>query len=146
MTGHSGGHGHAGIDDGLQLGRSFKAAETPREVEPERILHSVLGPENPLGDVAEEPGKVASPSMSSRSKPASPMASSAASKVRSRSLLYSRRPTADCPIPEMMHRCSKLVRHCAPKDGGALGSLADAQESSQVVPMGPEGAGPSPQL
>ena len=60
--------------------------------------------------------------MSSRVRPASAMASSAASTVRSRSERPSRRPTADCPIPEItaaplqrLLTCRRLMRRPRPR-------------------------------
>ena len=64
------------------------------------------GPANPAGAPPMKPGYDAMPSTSSGVSPASAMARSAASAVRSMSVRKSRRPIADCPTPDRMARRS----------------------------------------
>ena len=54
------------------------------------------------------PGQEITPSMSAGLRPASPIASSAASSVKAITPFSTRRPTSDWPMPEMMQASSNL--------------------------------------
>ena len=73
---------------------------------PARPSPGMPDPLNPGARSGIAPGWVAIPSISSATIPASAIARSAASIVRSSADRKSRRPTCDRPTPEMMVRCS----------------------------------------
>ena len=63
------------------------------------------------------PGQETTPSMSCGCRPASVIASSAASSVRAMTPLVTRRPTSDWPMPEMMQASSNLLMTRAGRSG-----------------------------
>ena len=107
VTGQPGGHGQAGGDDGPQLPGPSPPPSCQLSLQPQGVLDvrarrsgEAARPRSHAG-IGGEPVDVVAV------RPASAMATRAASTVRSRSVRPRRRPTGDCPMPEMTARRSR---------------------------------------
>lgn len=82
------------------------------------LMSQTPTPENP-GVAANAPGQVETPSMSEGLRPASPIASRAASTVSDRGERPSLRPTSDCPIPLITASLAGFIGPPPPRSSSA---------------------------